>query len=247
MNIAGGTDVGSVRAANEDYYKIFKFDENSFCAVVADGMGGHKGGKVASTTAATLIIDYIRENLSLSELSDDTIFQILKDAIMQANEKLFIKSLTEEELSGMGTTVVAVIYKCGKLYTANIGDSRMYIIDNGIRQVTKDHSYVQDLIDKGIISENEAAKHPSKNIITRAVGTELDIDIDLYKIEINPHTKILLCTDGLTNFVDDKTIEKIMIEYNCSAAKDKLIELANKNGGRDNITLINIDFGEVAR
>lgn len=247
MNIVGGTDVGSVRAANEDYYKIFKFDENSFCAVVADGMGGHKGGQVASTTATTLIIDYIRENLPLAEASDDEIFQILTNAIKEANEKLFIKSLTEDELSGMGTTVVAVIYKSGKLYTANIGDSRMYIIDKSIRQVTKDHSYVQDLLDKGIISENEAAMHPNKNIITRAVGTEFNIDIDLYKIDIEPQTKILLCTDGLTNFVDDKTIEKIVLKYNCSAAKDKLIELANKNGGRDNITLINIDFGEVTR
>ena len=247
MNIAGGTDIGSVRAANEDYYKGHKFDDESFCAVVADGMGGHKGGQVASSTATTLIIDYICNNLPDADSSDETMFQVLTEAIKEANEKLFIQSLTEDELSGMGTTIVAVIYRGGRVYTANIGDSRMYIIDNGIRQVTKDHSYVQDLVDRGIISENEAAVHPNKNIITRAVGTELDVDVDLFKFEVDANTKILLCTDGLTNFVDDKTLEKTVLEYDCTAAKDKLIELANQNGGKDNITLIIIDFGEVIK
>lgn len=247
MNIAGGTDIGSVRAANEDYYKVHKFDDESFCAVVADGMGGHKGGQVASSTATTLIIDYICNNLPDADSSDETMFQVLTEAIKEANEKLFIQSLTEDELSGMGTTIVAVIYRGGRVYTANIGDSRMYIIDNGIRQVTKDHSYVQDLVDRGIISENEAAVHPNKNIITRAVGTELDVDVDLFKFDVDANTKILLCTDGLTNFVDDKTLEKTVLEYDCTAAKDKLIELANQNGGKDNITLIIIDFGEVIK
>lgn len=247
MHIAGGTDIGSVRSANEDYYKIFKFDENSFCAVVADGMGGHKGGRVASTTAATLIVDYIRDNIPSVGRSEQDMFDILTKAIKEANEKVYIRSLTEDELSGMGTTVVAVIYKSGILYVANIGDSRMYIIDDSIRQVTKDHSLVQDLIDQGIISAHEASQHPNKNIITRAVGTEMNVEIDLFKINVEPNTKILLCTDGLTNFVDDDTIEKTVRKYNCSVATDKLIELANKNGGRDNITLINIDFDEVAR
>ena len=247
MNIACGTDIGSVRAANEDYYKIFKFEDESFCAVVADGMGGHKGGQVASSTAATLIIDHICDKFPESDSSDDSMFQILTESIKEANEKIFIQSLTEDELSGMGTTIVAVIYKEGRLYTANIGDSRIYIITDQIKQVTKDHSYVQDLIDQGIISENEAAEHPNKNIITRAVGTELDVDIDLFKFDVDGNTKILLCTDGLTNFVDDKTIEKTVIKYDCATAKDKLIELANKNGGRDNITLIIIDFGEVIK
>lgn len=247
MNITGGTDIGSVRSANEDYYKIFKFDDNSFCAVVADGMGGHKGGKVASSVAASHIVDYIRTNISSIEITEENVFAMLKKAIAEANELVYMRSLSDSELSGMGTTVVAVVYVDGVLYAANVGDSRIYEIGESIRQISKDHSLVQDLIDKGVITEAEANSHPNKNIITRAVGTEKNVETDTFRLDNLKNKHILMCTDGLTNFVDDDTIAQIVKNHSSRTARDKLIELANENGGRDNITLIIIDFDEVSR
>ena len=196
MHIIGGTDVGSVRTVNEDYYKIFKFSDTCFCAVVADGMGGHKGGKVASTVAATYIVDFIRENIHNAENTDDSMYDILKKAVNGANELVYKKSLEDNELSGMGTTAVAVIYNSGTVYIANVGDSRLYVISDGIKQITKDHSLVQDLIDQGLLSPDKANEHPNKNIITRAVGTEKDVEIDFYKLEVDSDFKLLMCTDG---------------------------------------------------
>lgn len=246
MKIVGGTDVGNVRPANEDYYKIFKFNERSFCAVVADGMGGHKGGKVASTTAANIIVDHIRENIADAK-NDDEIISVITRGVNIANEQIYIQSITIDELEGMGTTAVIVYCKDDEIFVANVGDSRLYVVKDTIHQVTKDHSYVQDLVDKGIIAPEEAATHPNKNLITKALGTEIKIEADFFKLDAEPGLKLVLCTDGLSNFVDDKTIEKTVKENSIEAANKILIDLAKENGGRDNITLINIEFYEVKK
>ena len=153
--------------------------------------------------------------------------------------------MIDDSLSGMGTTIVAAIITNDTVHVCNAGDSRLYVIDSEIRQINKDHSFVQDLLDKGLITGEEAVTHPNKNIITRAVGTELNISTDYFSLSRDNINKLIMCTDGLTNFVNDSEIERILNENNADDANKILIDLANKNGGRDNITVINVDFNEV--
>ena len=247
MIIAQGTDIGNVRTVNEDSYGVYKLDDNCFCAVVADGMGGHKGGQTASKLAVKTIINYVSKNLQKCIDNPGLSNDILTEAICKANEKIHIQALSNDELYGMGTTVVCVICVGGMAYVANVGDSRLYKIDTAITQITKDHSFVQNLLDEGVITYEEAKEHPNKNVITRAVGTELNIEIDLFEFTIDSSTKILLCTDGLTNFVSDETIENLLLNYTPWEANDELIKCANANGGKDNITVVNIDFNEVTK
>lgn len=246
MIIAHGTDIGNVRAVNEDSHCVRVISDSCAFAVVADGMGGHHGGRIASSSAVDIISEYISAHLDPDAGTDD-VKTTLSDAIKTANEKIYIRSLSEDDLSGMGTTVAAVICSGGRVCAANVGDSRIYAIDGSIRQISRDHSYVQDLLEKGLITDAEANKHPNKNIITRAVGTEMTVDIDLFDFPILGGTKILLCTDGLSNFVSDALIEQTLIENEPQRANELLIALANKNGGKDNITVVNMDFNEVTK
>ena len=241
MRIATGTNIGKVREINEDSFKSVKLDENSYCLVIADGMGGHKAGQIASATACTVITDYVKEIALRDNISNSNAKECLENAISIANKKLYSDQLIDDSLSGMGTTIVAAI----TVHVCNAGDSRLYVIDSEIRQITKDHSFVQDLLDKGLITGEEAVTHPNKNIITRAVGTELNISTDYFSLSRDNINKLIMCTDGLTNFVNDSEIERILNENNADDANKILIDLANKNGGRDNITVINVDFNEV--
>ena len=179
------------------------------------------------------------------EISDKNARECLENAINNANSKLYSEQLVNAELSGMGTTVVATVITDDNIHVCSAGDSRLYIIKDTIVQITKDHSYVQDLIDKGLITGEEAETHPNKNIITRALGTEYTISIDYFQVERKNIKKLIMCTDGLTNFVKDSEIERILNENTASDANSILIDLANKNGGKDNITIINVDFEEV--
>lgn len=246
MIIAHGTDIGNVRAVNEDSHCVKQISDDCVFAVVADGMGGHRGGRTASSSAVDIISEYISANLSAAD-DGDTVKTVLSDAIKTANERIYIRSLSEDDLSGMGTTIAAVICTHGRAYAANVGDSRIYAVDDKIRQISRDHSYVQDLLEKGLITDAEASSHPNKNIITRAVGTEMTVDIDFFEFPILENTKILLCTDGLSNFVSDAEIEKALTENEPQRANELLISLANKNGGKDNITVVNMDFNEVTK
>ncbi len=245
MITAVGTDIGRVREINEDAFSVRQINSDTYCMIIADGMGGHKAGETASRTACSMITERICAELAQGGVSMDKVFQVMRDAVEAANKTLYSAQLADSELSGMGTTVVVVVVCGTNAYVCNVGDSRLYYINRGITQITIDHSYVQDLVDKGLITKEEAVDHPNKNIITRAVGTEIDVEVDCFTIECEAGSKIVMCTDGLSNYVTEDDILSIVSKYAPQEANRLLIEAANNNGGRDNITVINIDFDEV--
>ncbi|SCY85331.1 Stp1/IreP family PP2C-type Ser/Thr phosphatase [Alkaliphilus peptidifermentans] len=237
MNCGVVTDIGKVRDINEDNYCIILEDIKLF--IVADGMGGHNGGEVASQIA----IDAMKEHLSKylqDEKEDESIKGIIYEAFNRANKEICRRSNEDSECDGMGTTATLALCSNNKMYIGHIGDSRGYIIKDGaIEQVTQDHSLVAELLRKGSISEREAMKHPQKNVITKALGTDQQVKADIFLIEFNQSDILVLCTDGLSNFVDKYEIEKTVLEIDdCQKSCEKLVELANERGGYDNITVI---------
>ena len=240
MSYHGFTDAGNIRENNEDSFFIREFNKNFIAAVVADGMGGHKGGEEASSFAGTLAISAIEENLnSFKKYSDKQKQNFLKNTIVKINKEVYKKSKDDPSLSGMGTTLVVCIIYNNTYYVANVGDSRFYIISDEITQITKDHSFVNELVDMGAITMEQAKNHPNKNVITRAIGTEPSIEADVYTGEITPFDTFLICTDGLSNMVDDKTIENIVKESSePQIITERLVNLAKENGGTDNITAV---------
>lgn len=234
------SDVGAVRKVNEDAYYISEFDENNNgFVIVADGMGGHNGGKTASKTAIDIIAGCIKTS-DLKNLGGSQIESVLIKSIDDANSAVLGKALCDEKLSGMGTTVVICAVINQKAFIANVGDSRLYLVRNKeISQITKDHSVVQQLIDMGKITKSEAQHHPNKNLITRAVGSDIKTEADIYLCDLKKGDIILLCTDGLTNMVDDSMIlDCINKNDDINEAVNILGKTANNNGGYDNITVI---------
>ena len=234
------SDVGAVRKVNEDAYYISEFDENNNgFVIVADGMGGHNGGKTASKTAIDIIAGCIKTS-DLKNLGGSQIESVLIKSIDDANSAVLGKALCDEKLSGMGTTVVICAVINQKAFIANVGDSRLYLVRNKeISQITKDHSVVQQLIDMGKITKSEAQHHPNKNLITRAVGSDIKTEADIYLCDLKKDDIILLCTDGLTNMVDDLMIlDCINKNDDINEAVNILGKTANNNGGYDNITVI---------
>ena len=228
------SDVGLRRKLNEDSacyleradFKIY---------VVADGMGGHNAGEVASKMAAEQIVQYIDENYSLE--CEET---LISNEIKAANEDIYKFSKTNDKLNGMGTTVTAALVTPKFIYIANVGDSCCMAFKNGeLKKITKDHSLVQELLDSGTISEVEAVNHPKKNIITRALGTCIDVEVDVFRLDINQYNLFILCSDGLTNEVTKEDILKIIDnENNYISIANNLVDLAKEKGGRDNITVL---------
>lgn len=231
-----GTNVGKIRNNNEDNLIVCELEKYSLF-VVADGMGGHKAGEIASSMAVTTIKDsFIRE----SATPDFKIPRFIIDSINLANKEIFESSHNHDEYLGMGTTItMAVIDKSDNIaYVGNVGDSRTYLIYNNIiRQVTDDHTFVHELLKERKITEEEARNHPKKNVITRAVGSEENVFIDIFELELHDDNILLLCSDGLTNHICDKDILSIITE-NETDCVNKLIDKANENGGTDNITVI---------
>ena len=222
------SDVGIVRSLNEDYAGYIEEEEFKLY-VVADGMGGHNAGEVASEMAVKAVEAYVKENYKEQGSN------VLENAVLFANEKIYNKAIVGSEYKGMGTTLVAALVYRNTIIVANVGDSSCFgVIDNNITKITKDHSLVQELIDSGSITEEEGRNHPKKNVITRALGTN-----NVVKIDINTYDKYLLCTDGLSNEV---LKEEILMEINdindYNTACDKLVLLAKNRGGRDNITVL---------
>lgn len=227
------SDKGNVREINEDYVDFYISDDFQLY-VIADGMGGHNAGEIASGMAVDSCINFMKE---LRQINNPV--EVLKDAIMYANRTVYNESNKINNLRGMGTTITACLVKDNDIIIANVGDSSCFIIDeNGIEKITKDHSLVQQLVDDGSITEEEAINHPNKNIITRALGTKENIDIDIFKKKINEVKKVLLCTDGLTNEVDKKEIYDIMANSDNEEASKLLVELGKFKGGRDNISVL---------
>lgn len=227
------SDVGIKRKFNEDSVGHFECDSYGIY-IVADGMGGHNAGEVASEMAVSNVIEFVKNNInSLGEC-------VLEDAVENVNKKIYEYSVSNLKLSGMGTTITACLVYDGKIVIANVGDSSCFGINSsGLFKLTKDHSLVQQLIDSGSISEEEAINHPNKNIITRAVGTHEDVEVDIFKFDIDEYDKYLMCSDGLTNEVPiERITEIIQKEDDNELACYELVNEANKNGGRDNITVM---------
>jgi PPM family protein phosphatase len=233
MFIKCKTDKGMVRANNQDYVLSFRSSKYTLL-IVADGMGGHNAGEIASKLAATTIRDYIFENYLNYEDKEE----LLRDAIVKSNSIIFENQSENEELRGMGTTSTCCIISNENLYIGHVGDSRAYLIGKeGIRKITIDHSYVQELIKNGSITEDEAQNHPKRNLITRAVGTEQTVIVDTKTETIQNTDIILICSDGLTSYVNNEEICEIVLSEKDEAV-EKLVKLANERGGSDNISVI---------
>lgn len=238
MIIFGATNIGKVRKDNQDSYMFDTVDESVAFAVVCDGMGGARGGKTASSTAVNVFASNL---VSLSNnYKESDIHELLEKAILDANGEIYNKSISDTELNGMGTTLVSSVIVNDTAYFANIGDSRAYLIRDGVlKRITKDHSAVQELVDQGLLTENQARNHPNKNIITRALGVDENIEFDYFVEKIKDKDIILLCTDGIINYVDDLEIPfEILSQSNVDAIPQKLIDLANSRGGSDNSTVV---------
>ncbi len=238
MIAAGNTDVGRVRTENQDCYDYRICSENLAWAVVCDGMGGANGGNIASSMAVTAIREQLEKSV-LQKLSPNSIKLILFSALAAANSLVFDRGAKNQELAGMGTTAVAVMVLDNTAYIAYAGDSRLYHIRDGrAKLVTKDHSVVQVLVDDGKITEEEAKTHPKKRYITKALGVQASVDPDYREETLEPGESLLLCTDGLTNYVDNEEIGPVVKERSEQGAVNHLIALANERGGSDNITAV---------
>ncbi len=231
------TDIGKVRDINEDNYCIY--EENIGLYIVADGMGGHKSGEIASATAIDIIRDHIKSYLT-DEFLEQTVKGILFEAFNRANREIYKKSTSDYDCEGMGTTATVVLIVEDKFYIGHIGDSRAYLFRNKeLRQITEDHSLVAELVKNGSITEREAMKHPRKNIITRSLGNDETVKVDIFSMDFKKGDMIILCTDGLTNFVDKNELQRLLIEEeDCFEVCNNLVSLANKRGGYDNITVL---------
>ena len=239
MKIYSKIDKGIVRNSNQDAYFAGEISQEVTFAVVCDGMGGAKAGNVASTAAVKSISEYIA-NSYRSNMSLDDITKMLRNAIISANIEIYDMAAQNEQLQGMGTTVVAAVVRGGNAVVANVGDSRVYLVDDNITQLTTDHSIVQTLIESGKITAEDAKVHPRKNVITRALGAESDVAVDIAEYNLYENNTLLLCTDGLTNFVSEEDIFKTFKENDISVVSEKLVELANQGGGGDNITAVTL-------
>lgn len=229
------TDVGKNRVTNQDYVycRADAVGNLPNVFIVADGMGGHKAGDVASVTAVETVLDSIK----VSRKAD--VISIIDEAVHVANATLYEKSHTNEEWAGMGTTLVFATVYNDMLYVANVGDSRLYLINDEIVQITRDHSYVEEMISIGELDKSEARTHSKKNIITRAIGVEPKTSADFFEVQYEKGNKILMCSDGLSNMVEDKDILRIVNESSdLEDAVRKLIDMANENGGKDNIAVL---------
>jgi serine/threonine protein phosphatase PrpC len=234
------TDIGRKRKVNQDFvYSSERFVgplPNLF--LVADGMGGHNAGDYASRLAVETIVERSSGSLETNPL------RVLDEAVQSANGLVRKRAQETPELQGMGTTVVAAVIDGRELYVANVGDSRLYIVNSGeIRQITKDHSWVEEMVRRGGIGKAEARNHPDKNIITRAVGAEETVRIDFFQVLLQEGDVILMCTDGLTNMLEDEEIRMTLDGARDIVEKAQgLVRAANERGGRDNISVVLIEF-----
>lgn len=239
MQSWGLTDPGCVRKQNQDAYRIEQLDRNTLLCVVCDGMGGAKSGNIASTLAVEVFAEEIRRSW-VKNMDDDRVDQMMRSAVKLANFTVFDQAAQIEEFSGMGTTLVAVLLRGKKATLVNVGDSRAYGINrNGIRQITKDHSLVQLMVDRGDLTPEVAKSYPGKNFITRAIGTETMVMCDIYHWEVSKGDYILLCSDGLSNLMDDQEILfEVVHGVNKQHCCKRLLNIAKNRGAPDNVTSV---------
>ena len=241
LRIAGYTDTGMRREYNQDH---IGFDQELGLAVLADGMGGHKAGEVAAQMAVKFVLEKL-QNLVLQEnsvaITGSQLLEFVSNTISASNAEIYQAQEAEEAYTGMGTTVVMAMIVGTQAYIGHVGDSRLYVRRNRtVKRITKDHSLVQDLIDRGFYTEREARNANVGHVVTRALGTRPDVEVDTLELQLEPYDLLILCSDGLTDMVSDWQIAEILDENvaDLDLAAKKLIALANQNGGKDNISVI---------
>ena len=254
MKIGYKTDKGKFRERNEDAYFV---DQTKRLFIVADGMGGYQGGEIASHLAVQTISKFLSPSSPASFLEKTSerkelhksVLKAIQQSIAEANEEIHRKASEESQLNGMGTTIVLALFCNDLVYISHVGDSRAYLIrNNTIKQLTKDHSLVTELIKKGVISKEEAQNHHLRNIITRALGKEKDLKVDIIPLSYKKGDYLLLCTDGLTDVVEDEEIKDIILKAKEPVkACNRLVNSANRRGGKDNVTVIIIKMDEGGR
>ncbi len=237
MKVYMKSDIGLVRETNQDACQSGKYSENSAWVVVCDGMGGANGGNIASGVAVSRISERLAASYEKIFTKEST-KELLLSSIADANMEVHAMASADAKLNGMGTTVVAAIVTDGAAHIAHAGDSRAYVItDEEIRQLTTDHSMVQEMLNNGEITQEQAKLHPQKNIITRALGVDTSINIDYCEVPFSHGNLLLICTDGLTNYMDAEQIFQLSRQMSAQALTDELIAQAKNAGGGDNITV----------
>ncbi len=238
MRAFAKTDVGKARDMNQDYYYISGPEDPLKIYILADGMGGYNGGEIASKLATTTALSYIQNNFEDIPKEREDILKLVKSAMEYANMVVYEKSKEQKELEGMGTTLEVCLIYNSKLYLGHVGDSRIYRLRGEFfRKLTHDHSYVQKLVKDGTITQEEADHHPKKNMLMKALGCTAFVEPDVTVKGFIKDDIILICSDGLTNMVEEQEIYNILKKEGTLAA-EKLVEKANENGGYDNITAI---------
>lgn len=239
MQYWGLTDLGCTRSQNQDAFQIEVLDKNTLLCVVCDGMGGAKSGNVASTLAVDVFTQEIKRNWT-PNMDEEKLDQMLRNAVKLTNFTVYDQAQQFEEFTGMGTTLVAVLVQGKRAAVVNIGDSRTYHIgENGIRQITVDHSLVQMMVQRGELSPEQVKNYPGKNLITRAIGTEPVVECDIFHRELKRNDCLLLCTDGLSNQVDDLEILFEVAQVNEKEhCCERLLDIAKKRGAPDNVTSV---------
>ena len=239
MQCWGLTDPGCVRSQNQDAYKIEQLDRNTLLCVVCDGMGGAKSGNVASSLALDVCVEEVRSSW-MAGMSTDETAQMLRGAMKLANFAVYDQAQQLEEFSGMGTTMVAALVQPKTAIIANVGDSRAYAINrNGIRRITTDHSVVEMMVQRGELTPEMARTYPGKNYITRAIGTEPVVDCDIFDLDVDRGDCLLLCSDGLSNMMDDQEILfEVVHGVNKQYCCQRLLDIAKNRGAPDNVTCI---------
>jgi len=239
MKIQAKSDIGRQRKMNQDAYYVSENNEEYTLCILADGMGGYTGGEVASNLAAINAANYIKENfIHGKDYEKEELQDLIKKAIVYANQVVYEISKREQELEQMGTTMEICLIYNNRAFIGHIGDSRIYRIrQNIMRKITIDHSYVQKLVKEGKITKEEAVNHPKKNMLMKALGCEPEIEPDVTVKGFHEEDIILICSDGLTNMISEEEIYNI-IKEDFELATDKLIDRANELGGNDNITII---------
>ena len=240
MQFAGQTDIGLVRKTNQDAYNAGALSENAVWAVVGDGMGGANGGNIASETAIDAItkdvLEGYREGMDSQEIKE-----LLASALEDANEKVYEKAKQDPALEGMGTTAVLTLIQNNVIHLVNVGDSRAYLLTReNVTQITRDHSIVQEMLESGEITEEQARNHPRKNIITRALGVDDTVVVDYFEIPFEEHAKLRLCSDGFSGSLTPERIYHFSRGLTAERITQRAIELAKEAGGNDNITVITI-------
>ncbi len=239
MQYWGTTDPGCVRAQNQDAYQIAVLDKNTLLGVVCDGMGGAKSGNVASTLAVDVFVQEVKRTWTAG-MDEEQLEQMLRNAVKLANFTVYDQSRQFEEFTGMGTTLVAVLIHKKQATVVNVGDSRAYSVkSDGVCQLTTDHSLVQMMVSRGEMTPEQAKRYPGKNLITRAIGTEPVVECDVFHRKLNSGECILMCSDGLSNLVDEQEmLFEVVHGENKQSGCERLLEIAKNRGAPDNVTCV---------